>query len=147
AVAAPAGADTAVFTTAGCSTWAIPGGVTSVAVTAVGAAGTDARNGPGGKGDGVAATVSGLTPGGALDVCVAQGGGPGGTSLQAGTDGGAGGGASGVSRGSSFSSPVVIAGGGGGGGANNTLVGGATGGNAGSPAGTAGQNGAACCGG
>jgi hypothetical protein len=104
----PAGAVTQSFTSAGCATWTVPAGVTSVQIQAVGAAGGAGAT-TGGTGDGVSATVSGLTPGQLLDVCVDSGGGPSSGSS------GSGGGASGVSVGSTFSAPVLVAGAGGGG--------------------------------
>jgi len=123
------------FTTAGCSTWSVPAGVTSLAIQAVGAAGTAGygSSGKGAKGDGVTATLS-VSPGEILDVCVDVGGGPGGTNGF-----GTGGGASGVSIGTDFTQPVLVAGGGGGGGDGFTY--GGSGGAPGLPAGSAGGNG------
>ena len=123
------------FTTAGCSAWDVPTGVTSVGIVAVGAAGAAGTldyglpGGSGGTGDEVTSTLSGLSSGQALDVCVDVGGGS--------TQGsGTGGGASGVSLGSTFASPVVVAAGGGGGGnAGIDQPGGGSGGSAGSSSG------------
>jgi len=118
--------DVASFTTQGCSTWSVPSGVTSLDIVAVGAAGEAGAGAvAGGYGDGISGTVTGLTAGQKLDVCVDYGGGGGrfGTS----SSGGNGGGASGVSSGSDFSSPLLVAGGGGGGGGG---TGGDTGGSA-----------------
>jgi hypothetical protein len=150
-----AAADTAPFTQAGCSTWTVPAGVSSIAINAVGAAGAPGAGsgGAGGKGDGVSVTVA-VTHGQVLDVCVGAGGASGGTGTNA---GGAGGGASGVSLASDFGAPVIVAGGGGGGGGSNGLPGGtgfaanASGGSGGGSAttsnapgaGTAGANGSA----
>jgi hypothetical protein len=61
------------FTSAGCSNWTVPAGVSSVAISAVGAAGVSAET-SGGTGDGVSATLS-VTSGETLDVCVDYGGG------------------------------------------------------------------------
>ena len=136
ALASPASAATDSFTTAGCTTWTAPpglvGSVQASAVGAAGGAGAAAGGLPatqGGTGDGVSATLSGVTHGQALDVCVDSGGGAGG-----------GGGASGVAVGATFSTPLMIAGGGGGGGDNGGTAGGG-GGSAGSPAGGAGAAG------
>jgi len=132
----------ASFTTAGCSAWSVPYGVTGVQVHAIGAAGAagsayDGQSGgEGGSGDETYAGLSGLSSSEALDICVDYGGGSSG-----GVGGGGGGGASGVSLGSSFASPVVVAAGGGGGGEagiNEDLGGGGNGGNAGSPDGQTG---------
>jgi hypothetical protein len=118
----------------GCQNFSVPSGVNSINVDAVGAPGTaggsfrgtgNATRGAAGIGGDVSATVSALTPGSALVVCVDQGGGSGGS-----PGGGAGGGASGLFT--SADGPLVIAGGGGGGGAQDANSGGA-GGNAGSP--------------
>lgn len=95
----------ASFTTQGCSTWSVPSGVTTVQISAVAAAGgpgatfDSEAGGFGGTGDGMSASLTGLTPGQALDVCVDYGGGSGKDS-----NAGQGGGASGVSLGSTFSS-------------------------------------------
>jgi hypothetical protein len=131
------------FTTAGCTPWTVPAMVSSVQIQAVGAAGAIGAGfdylGGGGRGDGVAATLTGLTAGESLMVCVASGGGGGGGG---GTRyaGGSGGGASGVSLGSDFLTPVLIAaGGGGGGGSSCDACDGGSGGNAGSPNGTDGE--------
>jgi hypothetical protein len=91
----------------------------------------------------VSATLSGLTGGQSLDVCVAFGGGAAGVAALSGPNGGSGGAASGVSLGSAFSSPVLVAGaGGGGGGSTSGMVPGGAGGSAGLPAGSAGGSGA-----
>jgi hypothetical protein len=134
-------ADTTSFTTPGCSTWSVPAGVSSVQISAVGAAGGPG-GATGGTGDGVSATLSGLSSGQSLDVCVDFGGGA------AGANGspGAGGGASGVGLGSTFASPVLVAGGGGGGGGTGALPAGG-GGRAGLPAGATGGSGIATTGG
>jgi hypothetical protein len=100
------------FTTAGCHAFTVPAGVSSVQVNAVGAAGGTVFAVAGGTGDGVSATLSGLSSGETLDVCVDFGGGAAGTSM--GGSGGSGGGASGVAVGPDFSLPALIAGGGGG---------------------------------
>lgn len=115
------------FTTAGCSTWTVPAGVTTVHAQAVGAAGggSSMSGDLGGRGDGFAATLSGLAGGQELDICVDYGGGSTITN-------GLGGGASGVALGSTFAAPVLVAAGGGGAGYD------AGGGNAGFPAGDAG---------
>ncbi len=116
--AGPALATTQSFTTAGCSTWTVPSGVSSVNIAATGSAGADGSPRPpsssaGGTGDVVSAILSGLPAAGQqLYVCVDVGGGPGGVSN---TTGGAGGGASGVGLGGDFSAPALIAAGGGGG--------------------------------
>src|SRR4051794_31970311 len=80
ATASPAGADTASFTSAGCSVWTVPAGVDSVGVLAVGDAGSMQGGGPsaGARGDGISATLTILTPGQMLHVCVNVGGGRGG---------------------------------------------------------------------
>jgi hypothetical protein len=128
-------AATQTFTTQGCGNtvpanlFTVPAGVTSVAVVATGSAGASSTA-AGGSGDRVSATLSGLTPGEVLDVCVNVGGGAGGAD-----GGGAGGGAAGVALGSDFAVPVLIAAGGGGGGVFDAS---AVGGNAGLPAGGAG---------
>jgi hypothetical protein len=131
--AAPAAADTASFSQAGCSQWSVPAGVSSVAIDAIGgggARGGGSSGGQGGLGDEVTAAQS-VTQGQSLDICVGVGGGAG-----ASGSGGTGGGASGVSAGSDFSHPVVVAAGGGGGGASGSLAGGSggAGGSSGSPA-------------
>ena len=125
--AGPALADTASFTTQGCSTWSVPSAVSSVQIAAVGAAGADGTGTSGAFGDGLSATLS-VAAGETLDVCVDFGGGDGVLGS------GAGGGASGVGVGSDFSAPVVVAGGGGGGSAPNSGAG-ANGGAPGLPAG------------
>jgi len=113
-------AETVPFTKAECTNWSVPSGVHELTVTAVGGAGqqaAEAEPGAGGNGDEVTATVE-VTTKEQLDVCTAQGGGPGGETFVGGeTAGGNGGGASGLARGSDFSAPVLVAGGGGGGGA------------------------------
>jgi hypothetical protein len=125
--AAPAHAGTASFTTAGCSSFAVPTGVSSIAVSATGAAGTRAGGPSAGLGDGMTGTIGGLIGGtSSLYVCVNQGGGDG-----AAADGG---GASGVSLGADFSKPVLVAGGGGGAGTVQP------GGSAGTPVASSGAN-------
>jgi Concanavalin A-like lectin/glucanases superfamily len=130
-------ATTQTFTTQGCghivgaNLFTVPAGVTTVAVVATGSAG-GSSSAAGGSGDRVSATLSGLTAGQVLDVCVNVGGGPGGL-----IGGGVGGGASGLALGSDFAVPVLIAGGGGGAGASYQPAGG---GNAGLPAGEAGHD-------
>ena len=164
--AAPAAATTtatASFTTPGSYTFAVPVGVTSITVTAVGAhGGTSAGSDVGGRGASAGGLGSGnpapvtvpVTPGaqlyvavggvgpqGASGAAVAGGfGGGGGGGGDAGTlGGGGGGGASILSMGSPFPwSALVVAGGGGGGGY------GADGGDAGSSG--AGCNQATCAG-
>jgi hypothetical protein len=131
--AASAAGTTVAFTTEGCTTWTVPSRVSTVQIQATGAAG----GGAGGLGDGVSGTLSGLAGGTeVLDVCVDQGGGPGGPGQFGGGPGGNGGGASGVSLGSDFSSPMLVAGGGGGRGGG----GGAGGGSAGTPVAGSGGN-------
>ena len=121
------------FTNQGCSTWTVPTGVTSVGIEATGSAGqTQSEFAPGGSGDVVSGTLSGLSSGQALHVCVNAGGA---SSVGSTYSGGAGGGASGVALGSDFTSPVLIAAGGGGGGVGGL----ASGGNAGRPSGSAGE--------
>lgn len=112
--AAPALANSQLFTLPGCGTWTVPLGVSSVSIQATGSAGesTSGNIGPGGSGDVVSGTLTGLRSPQVLDVCVDSGGGTGGTGKAA---GGAGGGASGVALGSNFTHPVLIAAGGGGG--------------------------------
>ncbi len=130
-----AGPTSVSFTTAGCTTWPVPAGVTTVNIQATGAAGGTGANGePGGTGDGVSAALSGLPSGQVLDVCVNSGGGNGGSAPNV---GGGGGGASGVSLGSDFSAPVLVAAGGGGGGGNGSPE---AGGNAGFPDGSPGNS-------
>jgi len=128
-------AATTSFTTPGCQAWTVPLGVTEIQITAVGAAGSAAFPGApaGGTGDGVSATLSGLTTGETLFVCVNAGGGTGG-GAPGGGNAGSGGGASGVARGSDFSAPILVAGGGGGGGGGSGAhPSGGAGGPAGSP--------------
>jgi hypothetical protein len=130
---ASAFAQTKSFTKAGCEAWKVPAGVSSVAIQATGAAGGKGEENKslvGGKGDGYSATLSGLTPGEELFVCVDQGGGEGGSALGA-VKGGSGGGASGVSRGKNFEAPVLVSGGGGGDGAASLSFEGDKGGDAG----------------
>jgi len=122
--AASAASTTVAFTTQGCTTWMVPTRVSSVQIEATGAAG----GGAGGLGDEVSGTLSGLAGGTqVLDVCVDQGGGPGGPGQFGGGPGGNGGGASGVSLGSDFSSPMLVAGGGGGQGGGGGGAGGSAG--------------------
>lgn len=85
--AGPALAKTKSFTTAGCSTWMVPAGVSRVSIQATGSAGQTVNGGEaaGGSGDVVSGTLSGVSVGQVLDVCVDYGGGSGGPS-----DGGAG---------------------------------------------------------
>jgi uncharacterized repeat protein (TIGR01451 family) len=135
-------ATTQTFTTVGCGNtvaanlFTVPAGVSSVSIVATGSAGetSGGGGGVGGSGDVVSGSLSGLTPGQTLDVCVNAGGAP----LAVGTfPGGAGGGASGVAVGSDFTQPALIAaGGGGGGGAAVVFV---SGGSAGNPSGSAGN--------
>jgi len=123
---------TVSFTAPGCTTWNVPDGVTSVDIGATGAAGSSGSTGSqsGGAGDGVSATLDGLSGGQTLNACVDVGGALGGGDGFGGA--GTGGGASGVSIGSTFADPVVVAGGGGGAGDGNSLVNGGNWGNAGS---------------
>jgi hypothetical protein len=117
-------ADTTSFTTTGCTTFAVPAGVSSVEIAATGSAGEAGLGGDGGQGgtgDVVGGTLSALSAGQVLDVCVDYGGGAAGLGNNGGLNGAAGGGASGVALGSDFSVPVLIAGGGGGGGGGLTL--------------------------
>lgn len=118
--ATPALAQATTFTTPGCVTWAVPTGVTTVHISAVGAAGGSnssfGSNDIGGDGDGVSAVLSGLTAGQNLDVCVDVGGGAGGSAGNSfASNGNGGGGASGVALGANFNTPIIVAGGGGGG--------------------------------
>jgi hypothetical protein len=134
-VVLPASAEAATsisFTTPGCSVWPVPAGVAGARVAAVGAAGASTDK-PGGTGDGVTATVSGLGSGTTLDVCVDY-------NAAVVLAPARGGGASGVSLGSDFSSPLLVAGGGGGSGTSFFGSGSGAGGNAGLPAGVAGGN-------
>ena len=139
-------ASTTTFATQGCGNtvsanlFIVPSGVSSVAVTATGSAGESVNGGlgPGGTGDVVSGTLSGLSSGQVLDVCVNAGGGAGGSP---GANGGAGGGASGVAVGSDFTTPVLIAAGGGGGAGAEV-----SGGGAGLPSGGAGAPGNPCSG-
>jgi hypothetical protein len=133
--AGPALAKSKSFTSAGCSTWKVPAGVSSVTIQATGSAGQAVNGGlaPGGTGDVVSGTLSGANFGQVLDICVNSGGGGAGGGLNPTDDGGAGGGASGVALGGDFSAPVLIAGGGGGG-----AVAAESGGGAGLPDGVAG---------
>jgi hypothetical protein len=130
AVVPSAEAATVTFSSQGCSLFQVPNGVSSIAITATGSAGSAPLTAgkAGGTGDEVSGTLSGLA-GQTLDVCVDSGGGAG-----ANDNSGNGGGASGVGLGSDFSAPVLIAGGGGGGG-DESLAGGSAGANAGLPAG------------
>jgi hypothetical protein len=157
--ASGASATTLTFSTPGCSSQALPAGLTSVAVTATGSAGgTGLYGAAGGSGDVVAGTLTGLSPTGqTVYVCVNVNGGaaPIGVGENAGAPGGVGGGASGVALGTSslgmdFLNPVLIAAGGGGGGGYDeggmlTNVG--VGGDAGDPNGAAGTNEGASTGG
>ena len=129
AMAAPAHAGVAVVTVtqAGDTSFRVPGGVTSVAVRATGAAG-EAGGGAGGRGAVVAGTVA-VTPASVLTVFVGAGAGTSG-SAAASLRGGNGGGASGLSL---SGAALLIAGGGGGGGGG---VFGGPGGDAGAAGGT-----------
>ena len=126
-----------------CSNWMVPAGVSAVRITATGTAGYAGMrvlspgsqavpSGTGGLGGVVSGTLSGLTPGGDLYVCVDQGSGGGGPDPDGG-GGGPGGGASGVALLGSPSVPVLIAGGGGGGGDGGQTGSDQPGGNAGLP--------------
>jgi hypothetical protein len=134
-------ATTTTFNTQGCQTWSVPTGVSSVSIQATGSAGETINNGtaPGGNGDVVSGTLSGLSEGQSLDVCVKLGGGAGGGWGMIDAHGGYGGGASGVALGNQlwpdFSNPVPIAAGGGGGALNGQI-----GGSAGLPSGGAGAD-------
>jgi hypothetical protein len=121
-----------LFATSGCQSWTSPPGATRVVIDAVGAAGESYGIAPGGKGDRVAATVDGLTGATNFRVCVATGGGTG-AFLFSPDDANHGGGASGVSVGTDFSQPLVVAGGGG------SATQSSAGGDAGLPAGEAGD--------
>jgi hypothetical protein len=123
--AGAAAADTASFTSQGCSQWTVPNGVASVHISAAGAKGGSSN---GGAGDQLSGTL-GVTHGATLYVCVNVGGGA------AGGSAGAGGGESAVSVNSAFVPPVLVAAGGGGGGSNGSLSGGS-----GGAAGTAGSS-------
>lgn len=117
-------ADTTSFTTTGCTTFPVPAGVSSVDIAATGSAGEAGFGGDGaqgGTGDVVGGTLSALSAGQVLDVCVDYGGGAAGVANSGGVTGSGGGGASGVALGSDFSVPVLIAGGGGGGGGGLNL--------------------------
>jgi hypothetical protein len=109
----------------GCSTWTVPTGVSSVTISATGAAGANA-GGAGGAGAQRSGALA-VTHGGSLYVCVNVGPGGSGGSGSGSSGGGGGGGASGVSKGSDFSQPVLVAAGGGGGGGGTS---GGAGGNA-----------------
>ena len=118
------------FTTQGCHTWSVPAGVSSVGLKARASAGQSLAS-PGGTGDVVTGTLSGLQSGDRLSVCVGIGGGG---SSPAQVRGGFGGGAASITLfpASGLARLVLVAGGGGG--ATNV----ASGGNAGYPSGTAG---------
>src|SRR5688572_8221549 len=63
---------TVTFSTPGCTTWSVPGGVQQIEIQATGAAGNDPSSfDDGGRGDGVAATLSTLGAATTLFVCVA----------------------------------------------------------------------------
>ncbi|HWC33850.1 MAG TPA: hypothetical protein VG650_03380 [Mycobacteriales bacterium] len=136
-----ASAATSSFTDPGCSTWDVPAGVTMVHISATGAAGVSTSQSSGGRGDGVSGTLTGLTSGEALQVCVDYGGGNG-TGEASTSPAGAPGGASTVAIGGEFPTPVLVAGGGGGAGSSGTGSGdsspGGNGGDAGYPAGSPG---------
>jgi hypothetical protein len=103
----------AAFTSSGCWTLVVPDGKNVVDVVAVGAAGAASESvGSGGRGDQIAATVSGLDDGDRLRVCVNKNGGTAG--IEQIIRGGDGGGGSGVAAGPTFQYPMIIAGGGGG---------------------------------
>jgi hypothetical protein len=107
-------------TTAGSYAVTVPGGVTSVTITAVGGTGS---NGPGGGGEGAIVTsIATVAPGDSLTVTVGadggvttggSGAGSGGSDFGGPGGGGGGGGSAVFDR----STPLVVAGGGGGGGA------------------------------
>lgn len=112
---AASAAETVTFTSQNCSPWTVPAGVTSITIDATGAAGGTAVAGDAvpGKGDGYSGTLSHLTEGEILFVCVDMSGGAGGGTLGTETSG-HGGGASGVGYGTNFERPVLVAAGGGG---------------------------------
>ena len=140
-------AENSTYSSPGCYHFTVPNGASPIDVTATGSAGQGSGGG-GGTGDVVSGTLSGLSAGQVIEVCVDFGGGvgPSGDPAPYGSPGGTGGGASGVALGD-FSTPVLIAagGGGGGGGTQRNLYGhqygGGAGGNAGLPSGTAGSPG------
>ena len=144
--AGQARAATVSFTDPGCSTWTVPDGVTSVDITATGGAGQDGTrvitgthfaSGAGGAGSVVTGTLSGLVSGSSLEVCVDQGSGGSGVDADGG-GGGAGGGASSVAI--QDGPTVLVAGGGGGGGDGGSNGADQSGGDAGLPSGTAGED-------
>ncbi len=116
ALAAPA-ATTQTYTTPGVFLFTVPAGVTAVQVTAVGAAGGNCFNGPGGRGASVTATVP-VASGFQVRVQVAGAGAGGGFCAGGGTAGGIGGGGDGGSGG-----PGGATGGGAGGGASMVSTG------------------------
>lgn len=135
--ASAATSTTVSYTTAGSYSFTVPAGVSSIAVTAVGAAGGSSAScistgASGGRGASVSATVA-VTPGEQFGVVVGTpgtsvgcsaaygaggsfgGGGDGGSGTGGGNGGAGGGGASGVGAGSFFGGgPLVVAAGGGG---------------------------------
>jgi hypothetical protein len=120
AVPAVAHAGTLRLDTVGCqgangvtdNQFTVPTGVTSLSVTAHGAAGGGST---GGQGQWITGTIT-VSPGDTLYACVDEGGGTGGIS-GTGPNGYDGGGYALISKFQDFSSPYVIAGGGGGAGA------------------------------
>ncbi len=117
-----ASAVTQTFTTVGCANtvpanlFTVPAGVSRVAIDARGARGETivVSQAAGGAGDILNGTLSGLSAGQVMDICVNVAGGAGGVGSLS-RNAGRGGGASGVALGSDFSTPVFIAAGGGGG--------------------------------
>jgi hypothetical protein len=117
AAGAPAGSASAASTpttvtfasTAGCSDWSVPSGVTSIQAYTRGSKGEV----DGGDGDAVSGTFT-VSSNETLDVCLWVGRGTASSNGQT-SDGGYGGGASGVALGATFSTPLLVAGAGGGG--------------------------------
>ena len=129
-----------------CSDWTVPDGVTSIGIAATATAGapgsriisgTRFTSGAGGAGSVVSGTLSGLTAGETLHVCVDIPGGGSGID----PDGGGGGPGGGASRVAIDGSPVLVAAGGGGGGDGGFYGSDQPGGAAGMPGGTAGTDG------
>src|SRR5579862_6118392 len=126
-----------------CSNWTVPDGVSAVRITATGTAGRAGMrvlssgspavpSGKGGAGSVVSGTLSGLTSGVVLRVCVDEGSGGGG--------GGPCGAASSVGYFGATIIPVVVAGGGGGGGDGGCCGADQGGGSAGLPGGVHGED-------
>jgi hypothetical protein len=129
------------FTAPGTYVFAVPAGVTSVHVVAVGASGGAGGSGGGvGGAGGLGAVVQGtlaVSPGSTLEVNVGGQGDEGLSAVGVGGGGGGGGGASDVRTGPALADRVLVAGGGGGGGGTGTTgtggLGGGGGGREGAP--------------